>query len=320
MIDQIKNFTEIGKNVLKTKINIPKNYRKVKNIIISGVGASAISGDIVHDCLNSKIPILVSRSYELPSFANRDTLVICISNSGNTKPTLAQFYEAKKRKCKIVGITANGRLEKEFKKSRFPYYKIPVKLLSRVALPYMLFSLVKIFQELGFEFDFSLNDLERKRKLIEKDAKKLSKKIENTIPIVCGVYESACMRFKSQLNENAKVITKCEILPEMNHNEIESWENLNKKFSVIMLREGKERREIKIIIKTIRKLIIGKTNYFEIFAKGKSKFDVILYQVLFGDFVSYFLAKQKHVGMYKTKFINAIKKALTYPVKRGKPS
>ena len=84
----------------------------IRSIIIAGIGGSAIGGDLVKSYLAGKIsiPLVVNRSYELPSFANEESLVIVSSYSGNTEETLAMFEEAVRRKLHIVCVTTGGKL------------------------------------------------------------------------------------------------------------------------------------------------------------------------------------------------------------------
>ena len=51
------------------------------SIVYCGLGGSAISGDLLLDYLSSelKLPFKVVRGYNLPSFTNKDTLVIISS-------------------------------------------------------------------------------------------------------------------------------------------------------------------------------------------------------------------------------------------------
>jgi glucose/mannose-6-phosphate isomerase len=314
MLEVIRKFPSICKETLKTKIAIPEDYKNVRNVIITGMGGSGISGDVIKDWLSDilKVPIDVSRSYELPAYANENTLLICITYSGNTIETLTQLDYGIKKRCKIFGITSGGKAESILRQLNFPLSKVPAGMLPRVAFPYLLFSAINLVKTLGWvDEDISLTVLEKEKNNIEKSAQDLVKKIKGTFPIIYGTYPSVCRRFKSQLNENSKVISKYEILPELNHNEIQTWRNLTKEFSVILLREKNERFEIEKSIEFLKSIIEKKANYFEIVAKGNTKLERMLYLIWFSDFVSYYLSKANNVDPSENKYIDELKKRIS---------
>ena len=128
MLDDIKKISEIDKsNLLDDLEKLPyhieqavkivqSNYFeklfKINNIIFNGVGGSAISGDIIRSLLWNKlnIPIYVIRNNVLPKWANKNTLVITQSYSGNTEETINFFKQAFQRKCKMISISSGGKL------------------------------------------------------------------------------------------------------------------------------------------------------------------------------------------------------------------
>ena len=79
LIEMPDNFLEM-KNFANS-INISKSKKSISNILICGMGGSAISGNIIQDLLfdKLKIPIIINRGYELPAFVNNETLIITIS-------------------------------------------------------------------------------------------------------------------------------------------------------------------------------------------------------------------------------------------------
>ncbi|MDI6806855.1 MAG: bifunctional phosphoglucose/phosphomannose isomerase [Candidatus Aenigmarchaeota archaeon] len=306
MLETIRNFPRTCEETLKQKIKLPKEYHNANKIVISGMGGSAIAGDIIEDWLSDKlkIPIFVCRSYELPAFVDEKTLLICVSYSGNTKETLEQVKAGIKRKCKLVGISSNGELIKIFRRKKLPFAQIKGGILPRVAISYLLFSLISVLRALDFvkldKITISCNP--------EEDAKVIARKIKGTFPVIYSIYPSVARRFKTQLNENSKVLARWEAIPEAAHNDIEGFVNLDEKFSLIFLRdEPAEREEIKKLIEFFKNS--GKNaTIIEIFAKGRTKLERILYLIWFTDFVSYFLAVENKVNPEETPSIKRFKK------------
>ena len=119
------------------------NYPKPNNIIITGMGGSAIGGDLLKDWAKDKIqvPIEVNREYHLPAYANEKTLVLITSYSGDTEETLSAFLDAIKRKCMIYCISSGGALLENAERINIPYLQVPAGMPPRAALPYMLMPL-----------------------------------------------------------------------------------------------------------------------------------------------------------------------------------
>ena len=92
------------------KFSSPKDFRAVSKIIFCGMGGSAISGDILRILAldQSRVPMLVSRGSKLPASADRDTLVILSSYSGNTHEILEVLRETLAVRAKILIVTSGG--------------------------------------------------------------------------------------------------------------------------------------------------------------------------------------------------------------------
>ncbi|TAL14660.1 SIS domain-containing protein, partial [Patescibacteria group bacterium] len=70
--------------------------REIKNIVVGGMGGSALAALLLKTWLKSdiKIPIEVLRSYDLPGYVDANTLFIASSYSGNTEETLSALEQA----------------------------------------------------------------------------------------------------------------------------------------------------------------------------------------------------------------------------------
>ena len=143
--EQIKEAIEIAKN---TAID---SVIKIDNIIITGMGASGISGDIVKSLFRDRIdvPIFVNREYDLPKWAKKDTLTMFPSYSGNTEETLSSFKIAHQKKCKIICISSGGKLQELAERRGVTYLNIPSGLQPRAATAYLVFPIIFIFNRTG---------------------------------------------------------------------------------------------------------------------------------------------------------------------------
>src|SRR5262245_50152780 len=72
-------------------IDFPTGYGSCSQIVICGMGGSAIGGDLTRTLVEreAKVPIVVVRGYDLPAFVGPNTLVVLSSFSGATEETLS---------------------------------------------------------------------------------------------------------------------------------------------------------------------------------------------------------------------------------------
>jgi len=311
MLDNLRKFIIDLERGFNEKINLPQDYRKVENIVIAGMGASAVPGQALKESIDLKIPLEISRNYTLPSFAGEKTLLICVSRSGNTKETLSQLEEGFEKKCKIIVASVGGTIESKAKNLNVPFIQIPLEFSQRETreiFSYLFALLFKILKNFDLTNDsLSLSFLKKESNNIETEAKSFVKKIKKTFPIICCQYPSVGIKWESDLSESGKHISKSKEIPEIAHNELEAWKNLDKKYSLIFLRDKEERKEIKILIEAIKKIIRKEVKIFEIYGKGNNKIETVLYLIWFGALLSYFLGKEKKVDTKETKFIQMMK-------------
>ncbi len=94
-VEAHRHYREAAKIAEKTSLNYPKPA----NIIVAGMGGSAIGGELLKDLARDKaaMPIEVSRDYSLPAYANQKSLVLITSYSGETEESLSAFLDASKK-------------------------------------------------------------------------------------------------------------------------------------------------------------------------------------------------------------------------------
>lgn len=330
ILDDLEGMREIDKsNTLAFYINAANHYResikkaeKVKleyqtpeNVVIAGMGGSAIGGEILKDFTRNtaQVPVEVSREYHLPAYASKKTLAIIASYSGDTEETLSSFLDALNRKCMVFCVSSGGNLIKYAKKLNVPYLQVRAEMPPRAALPHMLIPLISCIRNIN-DTEFS-NDFSEATKLLEKVSdenspnkpseknfsKTLALNINGFVPAVYGFgpYRGVALRFKQQFNENAKIPAKWETFSELNHNETMGWEGareLAKCCAIVFLREEAEPVEIHSRIEITKSLMQPNVqNIFEVWAQGKSRLAKMLSTILTGDFTSVYLAMLRKV-------------------------
>lgn len=220
----------------------PELSENIDNIIVAGMGGSAISAGLLNCFLMNelKVPLIVASDYSLPAFANEKTLVVISSYSGNTEETVSCFKDAMDRKCKIVALSTGGWTYDFASDNDLYWLKLQDGFQPRFALGVSFFSLLKILQTLRFIPDQNnyVNEIKNlwKNKGIEYSAEgnialKYAEALIGFIPIVytSAGFESVGYRLKCQFNENSKLHAFNNIYPELNHNEIVGWESFSDK-------------------------------------------------------------------------------------------
>ena len=307
--------------------------RKVTEVVVVGVGGSSIGGDVIANWLSEKavVPIITSRGTQLPNFADEDTLVITTSYSGDTKETLGQFYEARRRRCIVSSVTSGGMLAEISEKQGISVKRLKSGVPPRTAFPQMLVATMSILQEYGIIQD--LEDVQPVSEHLEKlraelsvakgtphnFAKQMALKLIDTLPIIYSLerMSSVARRFKNQLNENSKIPAKFDTIPEICHNEVESWPQLTSdswksKCSFVFIRDDNEyQTENRIVERTmdhLRELEIKE--FSQIRGTGPNRLAKLLSAIYVADFVSFYLAIARGVDPTPITEITRLKKSI----------
>ncbi len=214
---------------------------KIKNIILTGLGGSAIGGELIQNFFRKelKYPYTVNRNYELPPYVNEETLVIASSYSGNTEETLSALNQAIEKKCQIVCVTTGGKMEGIAAKHNIPIGKLLPGYQPRFALWINFFTVLNVFNNLKLVPDQNQNvkdsiELLKKRgneyARPENKALSLAESLLGYVPLIYSVSDYTSVvgtRFKGQFNENSKHHAFFAYFPELDHNEIMGWEGYN---------------------------------------------------------------------------------------------
>lgn len=328
--EQLCKGWEIGE---RTECNV--DLTKMRHIVFTGMGGSAIAGDLVHS-IHSKdlqIPMIVNRDYQVPHFVNRETLLIASSYSGNTEETLAATKEAIQRGAQIICITSGGQLEQIAQKRGFPLFRMVPGYPPRAALGFSLGVLLQIFYRLGIgkllrqAIDSAVSTLAEKSRIWsdvdhpENAPLELAGKLFGKLPLIyasANHLEPVGRRWKTQINENSNNHAFFQPFPEMNHNEIVGWEKMNRmrnhfpNLVAVALSDPEDHPRIKKRMQIFQMLM--KEDGHQVIAlagEGDSFFQRMVYLIHFGDWVSYYLAILNQVNPTEILKIDIFKQHLT---------
>ena len=284
----------------------------LRQVVICGVGGSAIGGDFTTAYLADQlpIPVVAHRNYGLPGWANGpETLVICSSHSGNTEETLSSFNEALKRECVLMSICTGGKLAELSKETGKTCWKFDHVGQPRTAVGWSVGLLLALFSRLGLIEDQSLAVYEAASVLAEgvqklgKDspvssnpAKRLAGQLleRNIVIYGAGEMEVIARRWKAQINELAKAWAAFEGIPEMNHNALAGLrhpESLYEHTSAIFLGSDFDHERNRKRVEFSQQFFLeAGVAVDSVRAQGVGKLAQMFSLLQFGDYVSYYLA------------------------------
>jgi glucose/mannose-6-phosphate isomerase len=222
--------------------SLSEQLLSVKNVVISGMGGSALGGRVVDSLILDRAitPIEVSTEFRLPNYVGPETLVVISSYSGNTEETLLSAQDALKKNAKVFVITTGGKLAELVSSEGLPAYIFEPKHnpsnQPRMGVVYSIGAVLALLSK-GKYLHFSLDELnesvQKTRRLVseysvrvpllQNPAKNLANTLrEKAIVLVASEHLlGTAHAFKNQLNENSKTFSVLFDIPELNHHLME---------------------------------------------------------------------------------------------------
>jgi glucose/mannose-6-phosphate isomerase len=299
-------------------------------VLCAGMGGSGIAGDYAAAVARPDgTRVSVHKGYgPLPLWAIRQRpLVIAASYSGNTEETLDVVVSAFESGLAVATVCTGGRLADLSAQNHWPSITVPSGLQPRAALGYMAGAVIRLLegsnsvgdQRLAFlEAAKLADDLTAEGSPVWEQASSIAEALEGRIPIVYGggpVSGVVAQRWKTQINENAKVPSWFSQLPELDHNEITGWETLGDltraSVGVVVLRDENDHDRVVRRIQHTRELTKDSVPWVgEVMSTGSSTLARLVSLTVVGDLTSYLLAERLGVDPTPVATIEKLKKLL----------
>ncbi|MEX0861691.1 SIS domain-containing protein [Nitrosopumilus sp.] len=215
----------------------PVDFDNIDHIVFAGMGGSGAIGDMFSSVLSkTKIHVNVVKGYLLPTTVDSNSLVIAVSVSGNTAETLTVLDSAFKLKSKVIAFSSGGKMLEYCKKNNIEHRLVTKYHSPRASFTSYLYTMLKVVHS---KLEIKQEDILESITELEKIGKKISSTnlTENNpainiakeitgIPMIYYPFglQSAAVRFKNVLQENAKIHATAEDVLEACHNGIVSWE------------------------------------------------------------------------------------------------
>lgn len=303
-------------------------------VFVIGMGGSAIAGDLAAALADhyGGLEIQVSRGPVLPAALGPEDLLVAISFSGDTWETLAAYRAALKRGLTCLTVSTGGELAETSSAQGVPHVSVPQGgFPPRAALGYLLAPLLSLLAAASPRFAEALGnavgDLGKIRggwlpavPAADNAAKSIATKLAEKVPIVYATpyHAGVARRWKTQLNENAKVLAWHGVLPEANHNEIVGWlegEGTDRFAPLVLL--PADPGPLKAHVQAATALMEDRVPVITVSARSAAFLTGLLELVLLGDLVSVYLAVLREVNPYPIRSIVRLKAALQEGGKGG---
>ena len=315
-------WPEIAKNSFESQKDT-ENFENIEHIVFGGMGGSGAIGDMFASILSkTKIHVNVVKGYVLPETVNSNTLVVIVSVSGNTIETISLLKSAKKIDTKIIAFSSGGKIQENCTKNNIKHIIVPKFHSPRATFPSFLYTMLKVlYQTLKIKEDNIIDSIEE-LEILQRKINSLNLTEDNTslnlaksiklIPIIYYPFglQSASIRFKNSLQENAKMHAACEDVIEASHNGIVSWE---KKSDVmpILIRGSEDHIKTKERYEILKEFFIKKKIKYEevISVEGNilSKLITLIYLL---DYATIYKAVIDNIDPSPVNAINFIKNEL----------
>jgi len=287
------------------------DHRQILNVVVAGMGGSALAALLAKAWLKSDIgvPFEVLRSYDIPAYVGENTLFIASSYSGNTEETLEALEQAERLGAQLAVISSGGHLIDEAVSYNIAHVSVPDGVQPRMAMIYDLRALVAMLEHfeilkpgknseiqessgwLKFESEQWAPDVPADRNY----AKQLALQAVGKTPVFYGGPLTAPVAYKWKIswNENAKNVAFWNEYPEFNHNEFIGWTShpIEKPFAVFDIVSSFESDRILKRFSISDRLLSGlRPKATTVNLRGDTALQQLLWGAILADFVSIYVA------------------------------
>lgn len=295
-----------------------ENLVQRKSIVICGMGGSAISVSLLK-LFFPELSVTLHNSYGLPHGLDKEnTLIILNSYSGDTEEVLDSFSIAHSSGFPVAVLTRGGKLAIKAADALVPHVILPtINIEPRFSIGHQLLGLLSLMSE-----DQKASLLHNKITLVnmehaEKSGKELAEKIHSKNIVLyssTNLYPVTYL-IKAAINEGAKVPCFVSVVPEANHNELQSYTTSDSvttkdSFGFIMLTSPYDHVRIAKRLTTMNELYRDKGFISILASVDHTSIEEIFEAVLTGYFLATFLAIAKNVDPYGTPLIQEFKKKI----------
>jgi glucose/mannose-6-phosphate isomerase len=307
-------------------------HDRIENVVVLGMGGSGIAGDVAAAVAGPfmPVPVVIQKGYAPPQFVNEHSLVFAVSCSGDTEETVEAATMAGFDGARLVIVSQGGQLADlggEWGAVHVPVDPAipwPRAAFGALAIPILcVLDQVGLFPGADGWISEAVDQLRRRRDQLRTSgqAAELAARLAGSVPVFYGggsIGEVAALRWKNQVNENAKVPAFAGTVPEITHNEICGWDPATaqdrRAFRPVFLRQDAEHPQLQRRFDYLAEVAADAVGGIEhVQAEGEGSLAQLLDLVLVGDVTSIELAYQLGVDPGPVDVLVDLKERLAEP-------
>jgi glucose/mannose-6-phosphate isomerase len=289
-------------------------------VVIAAMGGSAMGGELLRALVAGECPVPITRvrGFRIPHWAGPGTLVMCVSYSGETEETLACARQAHRQGADVLIVGSGGTLVSLAQEWGVGYAQVPDAVATgqpRAALGYLFGAMAGAFGACGLASEGIASAAAEGVEAVDGAAsRELGERLATTIPLIYGAgpMGAVAYRWKTQMNENAKMHAFSHALPELAHNEIVGWEGAAPgMFAAVLLSDPGQDETVRRSIAATAALIAPDAALVEIVeGQGDTAAARAFSLVAQGDWASYGAALRRGIDPTPVLNIGALKRTL----------
>jgi len=318
----------------KAIINFPQQFKfepiivgdwrlvKYQSYIVCGMGGSHLAADVLK-LLRPELNLVIHSDYGLPPVTSevlKNSLVIISSYSGNTEEAIDGFKAAQAQKLKVAVMAVGGQLIELAKENKVAYVELPDDgIQPRSALGFSLRALLKIINDEELLADTLKLSEQLNPAELQNQGQELAEQTKEMAPVIYASARNYALAYnwKIKLNETGKIPAFYNLLPELNHNEMngfdynENSQDLAKKFVFIMLKDGQDNARIIKRMEVLTNLLTRRElPVLTVELKGENKLEAIFNNLLLADWLAYYTALQYGTDPEPVPMVEEFKKLM----------
>jgi glucose/mannose-6-phosphate isomerase len=305
-------------------------HERVENVVVLGMGGSGIAGNVLVAAAAPfmPVPVTVVKGYEPPDYVGTGSLVFAMSFSGDTEETLEAAAGAYEAGASLIVVAGGGALVSLAGEWNVPVVPLPTDIPQpRAALGALAIPPLVLLEEIGLFpgalqwVDQAVEQLRIRRDELVRPgsrAEDLARRIGRTIPLIHSSQDlgvAAALRWKSQINENAKCPAFFNVYPELCHNELAGWgqngDATRQLITLVNLRHDAEHpqvsRRFDLVVDVLREVV---ADVIEVRGAGEGDLAQLLDLAMIGDFVSLHLAGNEGIDPGPIPVLDELKQHL----------